>query len=530
MMVGKEIFAVILLALFTFVCSISNGQSHKIDSLKALTSNKIGTELCDIYLDLSLEYIDVDFRESLDYASKSLFVAINEHDSLRISRAERFRGASYRRLEVFDSALISLGKALRIARRIGDKDGMKATLNSLAIVYLMEASYAKALSYFFEARDIANILNDRFYTGAILNNIGLVYYKMSNYKKAAEYYEECLKFKIVIREFSNLDRLFVNLSLCYAFLDDFKRARECLKVAYDQCDSTCVRCENNCDSRFQIEAGYCAGIISFRSCNHREAEEFFTASQNLSISTDNRRFQLENIVYLCQLYVADGRFSLAHKYLIKGEQMASGTEYNLLKIQLYKQFCNYYFNKDEFRAASLYQTKYIHLKDSIYNEDLTQHLMVIQAEAEQQENIFHIESQQKILSLKDDIINRQQYLTFLSVIALMLLSALIIVLLRINFIKRNANVLLGQKIRERTAGLQSNYLEIQRICKTKQNLTEKTAREINALLNTVKGLSDVALNSASKDKKKILFPWQSVSEKLSECINSLMIKLAIHDF
>ena len=115
-----------------------------------------------------------------------------------------------------------------------------------------------------------------------------------------------------------------------------------------------------------------------------------------------------------------------------------------------------YSSSGDYKKVAQYQQKYIQLKDSIFNEELTRNLMKVEVEYLERENNAKIETQNEILALNQAVILRQRVVNaFVGVIAFLLVIVAVI-LVRMNRIKRTANQLLEQKVWERTRELEQN--------------------------------------------------------------------------
>jgi len=98
---GKRFMA---LSIYFLLC-FGTVKGQKIDSLKALISEKFGLERCDILTELAREYVDVDNKLTLRYSKEALNIARQIGDSLRIVKAARIKSLGYRRLEEMDSSM-----------------------------------------------------------------------------------------------------------------------------------------------------------------------------------------------------------------------------------------------------------------------------------------------------------------------------------------------------------------------------------------------------------------------------------------
>ena len=148
----------------------------------------------------------------------------------------------------------------------------------------------------------------------------------------------------------------------------------------------------------QASLGY--GLIRFYEESFLQAEEEFLESYKLSKSIVDDRIQLENIIWLSEIYIRKNKISVAEKYLKEAEQVIlKKSPFNLELIGIYAQFFKLYQQNKNFEKVALYQEKYISMKESVFNEELTKNLMKTEAEYQERENRSRIESQNKILAL-----------------------------------------------------------------------------------------------------------------------------------
>ena len=169
--------------------------------------------------------------------------------------------------------------------------------------------------------------------------------------------------------------------------------------AKDLVDKAFKICGKDCTKFFLINARYSLGVISFGLRNFSDAEAQFLQSYSLAKELGDERFQLDNIVYLSQIYINTRKMILAEKYLkIAEELIDAGAPYNLELIKVYNGLFTFYRTSGDYEKVAWYQGKYIQLKDSIYSEELTSNLMKVEAEYLERENKAMIASQAKILA------------------------------------------------------------------------------------------------------------------------------------
>lgn len=497
------LFQTFLLSCFTQVVA------QEIDSLKALLHEKSGIERCDILYGLGYEYIDVDNTLGLQYASESLKEAKKLGDSLRIVKAGRIKALAFTRLKQLDSAIVLFNKLLPIAKRNNHLDLIKNILNGLALTYTYEAQYDNALKYHFESLQYREIDGDKAEIFIALLNIGFNYYKMQDFDRALSYYERALKLKNEINGNFDTWLIFVNISLCYAYKDDFAEARYYL-------DQLLSSCKESCSELILLNADFNLGVISFRQNNFTEAEQNFQASYSIAKKINDQRMLLDNIVYLAQVYIHASNLKLAENYLKEAEELIiQGTPYSLELIKVYNGLYNLYGNSGNFEKVAHYQRKYIQLKDSIFDQELTRNLMKVEAQYLERENYAKIDAQSRILALNKEVILRQRLLNaFMGAVAV-LLVILAVVLIRSNRQKRTNNQMLERKVKERTKELELNRDKLQRSLDERDFVFEKISTVIRSALATIRGLCSLGLTDMeAEDRGQYIRRIDKTSEQL----------------
>ena len=505
----KTIFILTFLSLY--FC-LAKGQ--KIDSLKSLLNVKSGLDRCDILYQLAYEYADFDNQYGLKYATDALNAAKENGDSLRIVKAGRIKSLVLRRLGKMDSALILSIEILPIAKRNNFLDELNQLLTGLANVYTLKAFYDKALVCYFQALELRQMKGDKSEISITTDNIGLVYYKLEDYDKALSYYKKSLQLKNETKYKYDLDLLLINISLCYGYKNNFIEAKKFIDQAF-------AVCGKNCSKYLQLQARFSLGIISLGSKDFVEAETQFLKSYALAKMLNNERLQFDNIVYLSQIYIQRNELVLAEKYLSNAEKLiASGTPYNLELIKVYNGLFKLYAKSGNFEKVARYQQKYIQLKDSIFSKELTRNLMKVEVEYLERENKAKIEAQNKIMALDEEIIVRQRFLNLFIGIVAILLILLAVVLVRSNRRKRMINLLLEQKVKERTTELEINSSVLQRSLEERNLQLQKISTDIKNSLATIKGLCFLGLkDSDAPDAAQYIHKIDVTSDQLLNTLN-----------
>ncbi len=440
---------------------------------------------CDTLYGRAYKYVDVDNVLALSYGVQALTMARENTDSLRMVRSGRIVSMALYRLKRIDSALMVAQEFLAIALKNEYTDEALKILNVMGVSYTLRAEYDKALRHYYQSLRIRERSKITEGQDILFNNIGLVYYKMKDYDKALSFYTKAVSQKS--KDDPDLGLLFVNISLCYAFKNDPVPAKDYVEKAFESC-------RDKCPGLLSILAFYSRGVSSFNSRNLKLSETNFLKSYLLAKEINDVRLQMDNVVYLSRIHMQDRRLDLVEKYLDEAIRLIDvGAPYSLELIKIYGELYGFYREVGDYKKVSLYQEKYIQLKDSIYGEELTRNLMIVESQYLERENAEKIASQGRILALNEEVIFRQRVLNVLAGIVAALLAALAIVLTRDISRKKAMNLMLEKKVRERTEELENNQQILKRSLDERVVQFRKIAHEVKSYIATVRGLCYLSL-------------------------------------
>jgi signal transduction histidine kinase len=510
----------------------SPAQNSKIDSLRVAIDESSGVERFDLVYKLGFEYYQAgDIEKALEQFRVAQAMAKELGDSLRIVKSIRIGFQMLRRLDRANEGLDDLLYILPIAKRNGFNEELEYILNLLAITYTYQANYDKALEYHFQNLVLREQeANPRMITES-LNNIGVVYFKLRNYQKALEYYLRALDEDLKDVDGNFRDQLLINTALCYNQLKNFSAARKLINegLAY---------CAPNCSDYTILHGEFGLGVSYYGEQQLQEAKLHFMRSLRIAKSTEDSRFQAENSIYLAHIYVKTSQYDSALVALQNTEAIASQYGYNELLIESYREYSNLYSRKKDYESASIYQDKYITLKDSIYSGELIDRIAKITTDFQERANI-------KTIADKELTIAQQRQLNIFIAIIAVLACALIFVLYKSIKVKRrvnaqlsdakaiiedqnrqllNSNVHLNQELKERNLDLQRANESLQRVNEELDNFIYKTSHDIRGPLASLKGMCNVALMDV---KDELALNYLQKLDITAEKLNTILTRLLI---
>lgn len=504
----------------------------KEDSLTALLELKEGSERISPMIELARHYATTNrFDVALPFAIEAQELALEKGDSAQFVRSGRIRGQILNRLQRVKEASEVLIEILPTAKRNNYRADYKTILNNLALAYAFQAKYDEALKLHFQTLQMREADHELTEISASLNNIGLVYFKLKNYPEALSYYLKAIETKKLSGSTDDLEIYYTNTGLCYNQLKDYKTALRYFDDAIDLCT-------NECPDRHMIDTNFGKGVASFNLRNYSVARDFFNASLKISKGNSNKRFVAENLIYLAHIAVHERKLDEAIPFLRECEAIAKEGGFGELLIESYREFAQVYNLKSDFENASKYQNNYIHLKDSIYSEELITNIAKVQTQYAERENI-------KTIADNQAVIRQQRYLNVAIAIIAILAGLLILVLQRSNRVSKQVNAQLSEaketiqqqnklleiknkdldrEVEKKTADLERVNISLKQVNDELDNFIYKTSHDIRGPLASLKGMCNVALMDVTDD---IALDYLRKLDATAERLNSILTRLLI---
>ncbi len=495
-----------------------NESNHKLDSLFKLIDSAVGIEKYDLLIEASYVYWNMDnAAKTMELARKARGLAWAYGDSIRYVDGSKRVAQLLTFANARDDALALLDSTVDLARRHGRKKDLASMLDLIGSAFILRAEYDKALAHLLESLALCRDLADQAAVARRVNNVGVVHYKLKNYRKALHYFTESVTLRTEIGDVTDLDVAMTNAGLCYAYLGIDDSAVYFLDKALEVCGPDCPN-----GRLLQAQFGY--GVVSFEMNHFDEAERWFSESYRLAIIEKDTRFQMDNILYLCQIEMEKNDHPLAEAYLKKAESLIeAGVTHNLEIIKVYKALSALKLIQGDYRAAANYQQKYIALRDSVYDEELTTNLMAIQAEFAERENRSKLEAQEAMLALNVEMIAGQRKLNIVVAFLALALFVLALALWKGYLNRKRVSLLLEKKVAERTREIEAAMHAFLMESREREQRMGKAQAVVRATLANVQGFCELGIKESSPaEVKKHLVELSRASADLSANVTAIL--------
>ncbi len=359
------------------------------------------------YYNLSSSYGGNDtLNYSVHYAQKALEVAKKINDSLLIARAYFGLGTVYNGKDDYEKALENLLMSYKIVQDIYKNDTVANTqrlafiANNVGIVYNRLGNADKALEYYNKSLNLKSRLNDSLAVANALNNIGLIYSNKREFEKARKYYEKSLEIK-------------------KKFKDKFVIAET----------------EYNIFELLILENKY------------KEALDFYNVMES-NFTILDARTQLLLLNSLASIYIKLNKLNKADSVLREAIRLALKTGARKPLANSYQLLSEYYAKTGSYKKAFEYQSKYIHLNDSLLNSEMISKISEVNAKYETEKKEKQIALLQRDKLKTDAALNKQKIVKLYYAIAsiIILVSSVLIILIIWYRQKRKSEKLLTKSI------------------------------------------------------------------------------------
>lgn len=305
----------------------------------------------------------------------------------------------------YDSALVYIEDALRLARDIDDKVKEAYALYELGEVYYNMEYGTEAILKLNEALAIQNGLPAELRIEAY-NIMGVVYLRFEEYDKAVEYFDQALKEQPEAskRTGQSYEFLYNNKGILFGLMGmpDSSKANhyKCLSIRLKQEDKYGIgQSYNNLGSVFFEEEAYDSALFYFEK----------GYAWRLQVVPSYYSFLVESEINISKALVKLGKFAKAEKILNRLSAELDGKDNSDLSLRLNYEMMLLYEGKRSYQKAFAYSVSYYELKDSIYGIEKREELIRVNLnnkylEKKKQDSLIAVEHQkiEKLAQAKEE--------------------------------------------------------------------------------------------------------------------------------
>lgn len=267
-------------------------------------------ELCKSYIMLATVLESGAFiDESLVASNKALAIAEELDDPELIYYGESRVGNAFRRLAMFDSALVHLIAAHKTAQdRMDDLRFTSAGALNVGGIYAALDDYDKAEQYMVESLELSMQSGDSMDAAYTYSNLGIINRDRGNYDKSLKFYNKAKE--IFLRYQNPIDSgyVYTDLGSIYLKMKKPDSAEYYLKKSIE------IR-ERIGDRSELVYSYYFMGENSELKGNLVQAEKFMLKAIDAALANHNNKQTYEGYEGIAEFYERHGQYNKAYKYL-----------------------------------------------------------------------------------------------------------------------------------------------------------------------------------------------------------------------
>ncbi len=296
-----------------------------VDTLAAI-SESMGDETLQreaLYNYAVIHRLQGDYHKALELQQEYADHIEQTTDTTAIAKAHYQLGASYLRLDNYDTASIHLLKGLSYAEQIGDYALAFKILNALGILYKNLYQHEESLQYYQRAIEYCLLLGDTASLPIIYNGIGVLYQKMDSSAAALPYFKKGLAIAEKVGNVAAVASQSRNL-----------------------------------------------GVIHFQNGDYDLAEQYHTRALEIRQQLGVRLHIAGSHNDLGEVYLAEGLIAKAESHFLEALEIFTDIDALISQNHIYLQLSRTSEQKGDYREANRYLTQFYSIRDSLKDNEL----------------------------------------------------------------------------------------------------------------------------------------------------------------
>ncbi len=429
----RGVFRHIILIFFLVVPIIGFSQKTTIDSLEnVLEEAAKDTHMVNILKELCWLYKFTNPTKAIDHGEEALELASELNYKKGIERATGNLGVVYTIKGDLNKSVEYYQRSIEISEEIGNQAGVAITSNNLGIIYWNRGLYPKALDTYINSLDITEELGQEEKSANTMTNIGLLYQAMDKDSLALDYYKKALQRFEKFNEKTGLASALQNIGSIYSGWKLYDTAKtfyfKSLEIAkeIDDMDK-------------QASTMYHLGLIYFNLKDYPLALEYYFHALEIHTELGRRSYIAQDYQCIADVYFELQQYNKATEFGKTCLEISHKNGYINISKDASETLSKTYKEMGMYQVAYAYQSNFISLKDSIFNQEKNKAINSLQAnyELEKERDKNKILEQEKALDEAEK--RRLRFMIFGGAFGFFLLVVLAIVLYRSNNNKKRAN-------------------------------------------------------------------------------------------
>jgi two-component system sensor histidine kinase/response regulator len=404
--------------------------------------------------------------------------------------------------------------------KIVPDDTNKVWLLNKLVFSLRDKDNNRALVFAVQAKDLSELLAYKKGQAQSLENLGWILYRKGDFSKSFEISTQALKISEELQDQQAIARCMINIAainyeqkLYKAAIENFKKACYVSELIHD--NRTVARSLNNISFAFlgmkEIDSAevYVSkalklgelvkdvymvafskrtlGDICLLRENTADALKYFNDCLAVSDLHANTFLKVSTLHRLGKTYYMMGQNDKAIKYLTQNIDIAGQFGFKEELERTYKLISEIYFKKKNINQAFIYQSKFVTLHDSLYNQRNSEQIAIMQTRFDSEIKQAQIELLTKNAELKEEEIKSQGVWMYFYIGCLALVLILAFVLLYYN----RQNIKAKAALQEKNEQIEKHTHQLRNVNATKDKLFSIISHDLRSPVASLRALMEI---------------------------------------
>ena len=452
----------------------------------------------------------------------------------------------------FDTGLRYYAQALQLQQETGNKESQAAILQNIGLIYGQQNQLEKSISHYHQALELRRELGQVAAEATLLSLIGTTYRRHGNFTGALEVYQQALKIMEELGDKKLMSRTLMRIGNLYNSLKDHRKGidylQRCLALREELDDIPGqAGVLNNIGRTFMLKGEYDQALqhlhrslrlrrevgprtsesyplynigSTYEKLNRLDSAYFYLReSIGLSRKYNNQYLETLCLTDLSRIYWKRGEVSEAVANLEAAWSLSPEDALPTEKVEVAALLYQIHKEQGNYQLALYYHEKHHALLDSLFNEENTKKITLMEAEYgfEKEKQRLAYEKE-KELFLIDEKLRRQQFFQIAMALALLIALVLIFVIARYYRLKQRSN----EELRRLNDEILQQKEQLEELDGVKSRFFTNISHEFRTPLTVISGMVEQIKKSPHNGLEKGLKMIKRNSACLLHLVNQIL--------
>lgn len=487
----KRLTTIVFVAVLLLSGTVGMGQ-NKVDSLEnQLSKNIQDTTRVRLLLALADAYTFSDFEKSTQYAKEASELAIKTENQQLKYKANQQLALCYSLEGDYTSALRYETMSLQLAIVLGDSTSIGLSHSNVGNYYYEIGEYDEAYFYLTKAykilQNFSRTSTDSLYMNIALHNVGRVFKELGQYEVALRHLWLSKKVSEKIKDLEGNPYSYDEIGDVKLRMGQYDSALHYLMLSLSEGNK--IMAVNPLTSIRELQPKTYSKIAKtylFKG-DYPKAFAYYDSTYKIHELTGNKFGIAEVELGRGSVYLNQGKYDEAMRYIEKSVMLAKEINARVLEISCYKQLSTLWEKKGDFKKSLEYFKQFKVLDDSLFSNEMQQKLLRDQIRFETETRDDQIAALTRVEEIQKSELRKTEFIRNILVVVVALTAILLGTVYRSGQRRKQINALLLQHQEE----MEKRSKELEQLNEVKDKFFSIISHDLRSPINALAGLMDL---------------------------------------